>query len=54
MRDHQWRVEEIRFLGEESERLHRPIPLSRLDKVMRLFSSRPLRDMGCASLVRIP
>jgi methyltransferase (TIGR00027 family) len=54
MREHRWRIGEIRFLGEESERLHRPVPLSRLDKVMRLFSSRPLRDMGYARLVRIP
>jgi O-methyltransferase involved in polyketide biosynthesis len=43
-----WRIQEIRFLGEESERLHRPIPLSPLDRVMRLFTSRPLRDTGCA------
>jgi O-methyltransferase involved in polyketide biosynthesis len=48
--EHGWRIKEIRFLGEESERLHRPIPLSRLDKVMRLFTSRPLRDMGFASI----
>jgi methyltransferase (TIGR00027 family) len=48
--EHGWRINEIRFLGEESERLHRPVPLSRLDKVMRLFSSRPLRDMGYASI----
>jgi methyltransferase (TIGR00027 family) len=54
MREHQWRIGEIQFLGEESERLHRPIPLSRLDKVMRLFTSRPLRDMGYASVVPIP
>jgi len=54
MTRHQWRVSEIRFLGEESERLHRPVPLSRLDKVMRSFTSRPLRDMGYASLVRFP
>jgi len=45
-----WRIKEIRFLGEESERLHRPVPLSLLDKVMRLFTSRPLRDMGYASI----
>jgi methyltransferase (TIGR00027 family) len=51
---HQWRIREIRFLGEESERLHRPVPLSRLDKLMRLFTSRPLRDMGYASIERIP
>jgi methyltransferase (TIGR00027 family) len=43
-----WRVQEIRFLGVESERLHRPVPLSPLDRVMRLFTSRPLRDMGYA------
>jgi O-methyltransferase involved in polyketide biosynthesis len=50
---HGWRIKEIRFLGEESERLHRPVPLSRFDKVMRLFTSRPLRDMGYASIERI-
>jgi methyltransferase (TIGR00027 family) len=48
-----WRVKEIRFLGVESERLHRPVPLSRFDKVMRRFTSRPLRDMGYASIERI-
>jgi methyltransferase (TIGR00027 family) len=30
--EHGWRIKEIRFLGEESERLHRPIPLSPLDR----------------------
>jgi len=49
-----WRIKDIRFLGEESERLHRPVPLSPLDRVMRLFTSRPLRDMGYASIERIP
>jgi Leucine carboxyl methyltransferase len=49
-----WRIKEIRFLGEESERLHRPVPLSPVDKVMRLFTSRPLRDMGYARIERIP
>jgi methyltransferase (TIGR00027 family) len=48
--DHGWRVREIRYLGEESERLHRPVPHSPLDRVLRLFSDRPLRDMGCAWL----
>ena len=52
--EHGWRIKEIRFLGEESERLHRPVPLSPLDKVMRLFTSRPLRDMGYARIERIP
>lgn len=51
---HRWRIGEIRFLGEESERLHRPVPLSRLDKVMRLFTARPLRDFGYARIERIP
>lgn len=54
MTEHRWRVQEIRYLGEESERLHRPVPLSRLDKVMRLFTPRPLRDMGYASIEPIP
>ncbi len=52
--EHGWRIKEIRFLGEESERLHRPVPLSPLDRVMRLFTSRPLRDMGYARIERIP
>ena len=52
--DRGWRVSEIRFLGEESERLHRPVPLSPLDRVMRLFTPRPLRDMGYASIERVP
>ena len=47
-----WRVGEIRYLGEESRRLHRPVPLSLPDKVMRVFTSRPLRDMGYALLQR--
>lgn len=47
-----WRVGEIRYLGEESRRLHRPVPLSLLDKVMRVFTSCPLRDMGYALLQR--
>ena len=51
--EHGWRIKEIRFLGEESEQLHRPVPLSPLDKVMRLFSSRPLQDMGYARIERI-
>jgi methyltransferase (TIGR00027 family) len=50
--EHGWRIREIRFLGEESRRLHRPVPLSPLDKLMRLFTSRPLRDMGCAIIER--
>jgi hypothetical protein len=44
--EHGWRIREIRFLGEESERLHRAVPLSPLDRVMRRFTPRPLRDMG--------
>jgi len=50
--EHGWKIKEIRFLDEESERLHRPVPLSPLDKIMRLFTSRPLRDMGYASIER--
>ena len=50
--EHGWRIKEIRFLGEESERLHRPVPLSPLDRVMRRFTSRPLRDMGYAIIER--
>jgi methyltransferase (TIGR00027 family) len=50
--EHGWRIREIRFLGEESERLHREVPLSPLDRVIRLFTSRPLRDMGYAIIER--
>jgi methyltransferase (TIGR00027 family) len=49
---HGWRVKEIRYLGEESLRLHRSVPLSATDKVLRLFTRRPLRDMGYALLER--
>jgi len=52
--EHGWRIREIHYLGEESRRLHRPVPLPPLDRVMRVFSSRPLRDMGCAVLERVP
>jgi methyltransferase (TIGR00027 family) len=45
-----WRVRELRYLGEESERLHRPVPLSPLDRVLRRFTRRPLRDMGYARI----
>jgi methyltransferase (TIGR00027 family) len=51
---HGWRVREIRYLGEESRRLHRPVPLPLLDSMMGLFTSRPLRDMGCAVLEPVP
>ena len=49
---HGWRVREVRYLGEESRRLRRPVPLTAADNVMRLFSPRPLRDMGDALLER--
>ena len=54
---HGWRVREIRYLGEESRRLHRPVPLPRFAKVMRPLMSRAkrrqmLRDMGYAVLER--
>ena len=48
-----WMVRQIRYMGEESRRLHRPVPLTAADKVMRLFTSRPLRDMGYALLERV-
>lgn len=48
-----WRAGEIAFLGEESERLHRPVPLSPIDRAMRLLTHRPLRDMGYARMERI-
>jgi methyltransferase (TIGR00027 family) len=54
---HGWRVQEIRYLGEESKRLLRPVPLPRLAKVMRPLMSQArrqqmLRDMGYAVLER--
>ena len=49
-----WRVREIRYLGEESQRLRRPIPGTSIDKMMRVFTSRPLRDRGYVVLDRIP
>jgi methyltransferase (TIGR00027 family) len=44
--EHGWRIRDIRYLGEESRRLDRRVPLSLLDQLMRAFTSRPLRDMG--------
>jgi len=35
--DHGWRVEEIRYLAEEGERLHRPTPLPPLTKIVLAF-----------------
>jgi methyltransferase (TIGR00027 family) len=49
-----WRVKEIRYLGEESQRLRRPIPRTLIDSMLRVLSSRPLRDRGYAVLDRIP
>jgi methyltransferase (TIGR00027 family) len=51
--EHGWRVGEIRYLGEESRRVHRPVPLTVGDKLLRLVSSAPLRDMGYALLERV-
>jgi len=55
--DHGWRVREIRYLGEESQRLRRPVPLPLFAKVMHPFMSQAkrrqmLRDMGYAVLER--
>ncbi len=55
---HGWRVREIRYLGEESKRLLRPVPLPRFAKVMRPLMSQArrqqmLRDMGYAVLERV-
>jgi methyltransferase (TIGR00027 family) len=55
--DHGWRVREIRYLGEESQRLGRPVPLPLFAKVMHPFMSQAkrrqmLRDMGYAVLER--
>jgi methyltransferase (TIGR00027 family) len=50
--EHGWRVGEIRYLGQESQRLRRPVPLALIDRMMRLFTSRPLQDMGYVVLER--
>ena len=55
--DHGWRIREIRYLGEESQRLRRPVPLPLLAKMMHPFMSQAkrrqmLRDMGYAVLER--
>jgi methyltransferase (TIGR00027 family) len=55
--DHGWRIREIRYLGEESQRLRRPVPLPLFAKVMHPFISQAkwqqmLRDMGYAVLER--
>jgi hypothetical protein len=51
--EHGWRVREIRYLGEESRRVRRPVPLTFGDRLLRLVSSAPLRDMGYALLDRV-
>jgi O-methyltransferase involved in polyketide biosynthesis len=57
--DYGWRIREIRYLGEESQRLRRPVPapLPLFAKVMHPFISQAkrqqmLRDMGYAVLER--
>ena len=55
--DHGWSVREIRYLGEESRRLRRPVPLPLFAKVMHPFMSQAkrqqmLQDMGYAVLER--
>jgi methyltransferase (TIGR00027 family) len=47
-----WSIEQIRYLGEESRRLRRPVPLKSSDKLMRAFTSRPLRNTGYVVLDR--
>jgi methyltransferase (TIGR00027 family) len=47
-----WSIGRIRYLGEESRRLRRPVPLTSTDKLMRAFTSRPLRDTGYVVLDR--
>jgi methyltransferase (TIGR00027 family) len=47
-----WSIEQIRYLGEESRRLERPVPLTSTDKLMRAFTSRPLRNTGYVVLER--
>jgi methyltransferase (TIGR00027 family) len=48
-----WSIEQIRYLGEESRRLERPVPLTSTDKLMRAFTSRPLRNTGYVVLDRV-
>ena len=55
--DHGWRVREIRYLGEESQRLRRPVPLPLFAKVKHPFMSQAkrqqmLRERGYAVLER--
>jgi methyltransferase (TIGR00027 family) len=50
---HGWAVAEISYLGERSRLLHRPVPLTLRDRLIGVFTSRPLRDMGYALLERI-
>jgi hypothetical protein len=55
--EHGWRLAELRYLGEESQRLRRPVPLPPFVRLMRAFASRErrrqmLRNTGYASLRR--
>ena len=52
--EHGWVVAEISCLGERSQQLHRPAPIPLRDRVVRMFTSRPLRDTGSALLERRP
>jgi methyltransferase (TIGR00027 family) len=52
--EHGWAVTEIGYLGERSRQPHRPVPLPFWDRVVRLFTSRPLQDTGYALLERRP
>jgi methyltransferase (TIGR00027 family) len=55
--EHRWSLGEIRYLGEESRRLNRPVPLTLFERGTRAFRSQAkrrqmLRDMGYAVLER--
>jgi O-methyltransferase involved in polyketide biosynthesis len=52
---HGWRAREMRYLGEESLRVHRPVPMPLFVRVLRTFSSKArrrqmLRNAGYALL----
>ena len=52
-----WRLKEMRYLGEESQAVRRPVPLPPFVRLMRAFASRErrrqmLRNTGYANLER--
>jgi hypothetical protein len=52
--EHGWQVEALRYLGDESLRLHRPVPMPLFVKVLRAFASKGqmLRNTSYAVLAR--